>query len=66
MDNIEKDLAEVIQDNKLTDTNSLISAFQSARGKLTSLGRVTTGTAADSGHLAKAIEFTNNVAGVPQ
>jgi hypothetical protein len=66
LDNMEKDLAEVVQDNRLTDTNSLVPAFLSARSRLASLRRLTTGTAADPGDLSKAIEFAKNVAGVPQ
>ena len=64
LDNIERNLAEVIRDHTLADTNALMSAFQSARGKLASLRKGS--TEADSDDLAKAIEFTKNVAAVPQ
>jgi hypothetical protein len=66
LDKMEKDLAEVARDNKLTDTNSLASAFQSARARLATLKKVATASEADSGDPAQAIEFTRNIAGLPQ
>ena len=66
LDNIETNLAEVVQDNKLTDTSSLASAFQSARAKLATLKKAVMAMETDSENLAKAVDFTKNVASVPQ
>ena len=61
---VEKDLAEVIRDNKLTDTNALTAAFQSTRSKLASLKKVATGAAHDAENLAKVMDSTRNISGL--
>ncbi|MGD1085728.1 MAG: hypothetical protein ABSA47_13405 [Verrucomicrobiota bacterium] len=66
LDNIEKNIADVVQDYKLADTTSLTSAFQSARAKLATLEKAATAAEPDSADLSKAVEFAKNVASVPQ
>jgi hypothetical protein len=66
LDNIETNIAQVIQENKLAATNSPASAFESARAKLATLRKAALSTETDSDTLAKALDFTKNVAGIPQ
>ena len=66
LDNIEKDLAGVVEKFKPSDTGSLTSAFQSARSKLDNLKKTVKASQPDAGDLAAAIDFTKNVASLPQ
>jgi len=66
LEKIKTDLTAVVQDYQLADTNSLISAIESAKHRLTSLRIAATATEPDSGDLAKASEFAKNIAGLAQ
>jgi hypothetical protein len=66
LDLIQSNLAEVVQDYKLTDTSSLNAAFQSARAKIVPLKNAVLSTEPGSENLDKAVEFTKSVAGIPQ
>lgn len=66
LDIIEQNLAEAAQDNRLSDTSSVTSAFRSARAKLATLKNAAMATEPSTEDLDKAVEFTKNVAGIPQ
>jgi hypothetical protein len=66
LDNIEKDMAGVVEKYKPSDTGSLTSAFQTARAKLVNLQMAAKASQPDAGDLDAAIDFTKNVASLPQ
>jgi len=66
LDNIEKDLAGVVEKYKAADTSSLAAAFQSARAKLDNLKKSAKASPPDAGDLGAAIDFTKNAASLPE
>jgi len=66
LDNIEKDLADVVQEHKLADKDSLASAFQSARTRLAALKKPAAASQAEAGDPAAALEFARNIASLPE
>ncbi len=61
LDKIEKDLAEVIEEHKLTDTNALATAFQTSRGRIAVLKKAIGVTASASDAFSKSMDFSRNI-----
>ena len=66
LDKVEKDLADVIGDNSLTDTNALAAAFKFSRGRVGALRKSTAEATTQAEDLDKVVEFTKNVSGLAQ